>query len=513
MKRLLENKKVYSMIVLFIAILVMAVTNHEKTFLGSNQVTKNLFWNSEYLVYDSMVMSYQPGDDFLYGLGEMVPYNNGDFEYALTDEERGFLNGYSTTEKLIAVKDNEVTRIQYVEGHTLIFFNGDTAKVIESYPSGDGYLYVKYEADEIYSSKVQDSLKYLCIYNEAAGTYRQVGQTVPYESQVGLQGMIFSAFPKTFTVNQMITVYRWGLAFLYATVITFICYQIYKKYNLLFGVVFYAVTLLSPWMIGYSTNLYWVEFTWFLPMLAGLLCANHIDSRKHRILSYILVAFSIALKSACGYEYITTIMLSAIVFLLADFSTAIIERKDKKQVWLLFRTIFWMGIFALLGFAIVMIIHAYIRGGGNVYGGLRTIFYNDVLRRTIGGDASMFQDVYADSLNASVIMVVLRYLLFDTPIIFGVPGVLFIPLIALSFGGLIIGLKKGFFKKDMLALYIWLGIASVSWFVLGKSHSYVHTFMNFVMWYFGYVQIVFYCLIHAGRVLLMNIYRKRETLQ
>ena len=53
---------------------------------------------------------------------------------------------------------------------------------------------------------------------------------------------------------------------------------------------------------------------------------------------------------------------------------------------------------------------------GNIYNGLRAIYYNDVLRRT-HGDPNMFQGVYADSLNASVIRVVLRYLIFDTPVI------------------------------------------------------------------------------------------------
>lgn len=501
MKRLLENKKLRTLLVLLAAILVMAVTNHEKTFLGNNQTTKNLFWNSEYLVYDAMTMSYQPGYEYAYGLGEMYPFNQSNI-FLLTDEERGFYKGYSTTEKVIAVWDNENTRMLYTEGHIMIFLSGDKARILNTYSLEDGYLYVEYEADEIYSHAEQDSLKYVCLYNEKAGTYRQAGEMVLYESQIGLQGMIFSAFPKEFTVNQMITVYRWILAFLYAIAITLICYQIYKKYDLLFGVVFYVVSLLSPWMIGYSTNLYWVEFTWFLPMLAGLICANNVHSKKHRVFSYILVMFSVALKCACGYEFITTIMLSAIVFLLVDLTVAVIERKDKKEILHLFKTSFFMGIFALLAFAIVLILHAYIRGEGDLFGGLRAIYYNDVLRRTIGGSAEMFQDEYSASLKSSAIVVILRYLLFETPIIWGVSGFLFIPFIAVSFFGLVYGVKKGVFEKKILVLYIWTGIATVSWFVLGKSHSYVHTFMNFVLWYFGYIQVMFYTIVRIGKVFI-----------
>ena len=33
---------------------------------------------------------------------------------------------------------------------------------------------------------------------------------------------------------------------------------------------------------------------------------------------------------------------------------------------------------------------------------------------------------------------------------------------------------------------------TLSWIILGKSHSYIHTHINFVLWYFGFVQICLY---------------------
>ena len=36
---------------------------------------------------------------------------------------------------------------------------------------------------------------------------------------------------------------------------------------------------------------------------------------------------------------------------------------------------------------------------------------------------------------------------------------------------------------------------TLSWFVLGKAHSYIHTHMNYVLWYFGFVQISIYIII------------------
>lgn len=506
MEKLQQNKSLCRILIVLLAILTMTVTNYSKVLQGGDSITRALYWNSENLVYNAMVLNYQNSVSSPYGLSDLYPYS-GTYLGGLTDETQGFFEGYSDTEYLIAVNDNENTRRHYAPGNTIIFFNGDKADVISNY-SEEGYLFVEYEADEMYSWLEQGDLRYVVVYNNEDERYMKMGENVPYESQIGLQGKIFTMFPKNFTIDQVTTVYKGILAFLYATVITLICYGIYKKYNLEFAIVFYVVSLLAPWMIGYSTNLYWVEFTWFLPMLFGIFCANHIESKSVRMITYVGVLLAVALKCACGYEYITTIMLSAIVFLLADFTIALLERKDAKVVKRLFWTIFWIGIFALLGFAIALVWHGYIRGDGDVFSGLKSIYLYDVLRRTFG-DANMFQDVYAESLNASIIRVLLRYFLFKTPLILGIPGILFIPLVMISFAAVVCGVWKKKCSKEMLALYIWMGIASVSWFVLGKSHSYIHTEMNFAMWYFGYIQIIFYVMIEAVLDGLKRVKEKR----
>ena len=51
------------------------------------------------------------------------------------------------------------------------------------------------------------------------------------------------------------------------------------------------------------------------------------------------------------------------------------------------------------------------------------------------------------------------------------------------------------FRSEFVALYIVTFLTSVSWFVLAKSHSYVHTHINFVLWYMGYVQVCLYVIV------------------
>ena len=507
MKKILQNKKVYTALILVVATMILSITSYTKVFMSNDGITRDLYGNSMSLVYDVIAMRYQNENGIQYGLGYLYPYN-GTFISGITDESIGVEQGYSTSEKMLVVADNEVTEREYQTGNTLIFLSGDKADVIES-RAENGYLYVYYDAEEVYSVDTQGELKFVCVYNNEEDRYMRIGDVQPYESQLGLQGKLLCALPKSMIMHEVIVFGKMMLALLYGLILTLICYGIAKKYNVLFGVVFYLVTLLSPWMIGFSTNLYWVEFSWFLPMLIGLFCANHIDSKKARIFSYVAMIFAVAFKSACGYEYISTIMLGSIVFLLTDLTCALIERKDKAQIKRLFSTTFFTGLSSLMGFVVAILSHAYLRGQGDVFSGLKAIYYIDVCRRTYG-DPSMFQDVYADSLNASVFSVVLHYLGFDKSIILGVSKWVFIPLIAISFLILVIGLMKKKVEKKYLVLYLWLGVTAVSWFVLGKAHSYIHVTMNYVMWYFGYMQIIFYVPIQAAVNGIRQVGRKKK---
>ena len=164
---------------------------------------------------------------------------------------------------------------------------------------------------------------------------------------------------------------------------------------------------------------------------------------------------------------------------------------------ILLRATFFVGLAALMGFVVAIMIHGYIRGDGNMIAGIKEIYASDVLRRTLGGQSGNFSDVYAESLEAPIWYVIARYCLFQTPLLLGIPGIIFIPLVILSFGMLVYGVVRKKRPGDMMALYVWLGLMCISWFVLGKAHSYIHTFLNFVMWYMGFVQMICYVPIQA----------------
>ena len=136
--------------------------------------------------------------------------------------------------------------------------------------------------------------------------------------------------------------------------------------------------------------------------------------------------------------------------------------------------------------------HAGIRGNGSILEGIKTIYEGDVLRRTSGGQINDFSAMYYESFNASAWEVICKYFTFSTEIITGIRGNLF-PLLSIT-PLVLFAYEYKNQKLDwvLVSQYLYFMLTAVSWFALAKSHSYIHTHMNFVLWYFGFVQICIY---------------------
>lgn len=312
----------------------------------------------------------------------------------------------------------------------------------------------------------------------------------PYTSNAGLQGHVFRLLGGLGGQRVLRLFCAVGAAAVFMALVLLLR----QKYNALLAGCFYVVFWLSPWVVNFAGNLYWVEFTWFLPMVVGLLCAWKIDEKKYRWACYGGAFLTVLVKCLCGYEYVTAAMMGLIAFPLADLAAALGQR-DKKRTKRLLLATFLLGACALAGFAAALLIHGYLKGGGSLGEGLRLILEQDVLRRTTGGDMAQFEAAYWSSFNASIAETLYKYLQFDTQIITGVPGNLF-PLLALLPAVLFV-VDWHHARLDLrdLTLYVATALAAVSWIVLAKSHSYIHTHLNFVLWYFGFIQVCFYVIL------------------
>lgn len=157
----------------------------------------------------------------------------------------------------------------------------------------------------------------------------------------------------------------------------------------------------------------------------------------------------------------------------------------------------------MLAFAAVLLIHSGMRGN-SILDGLQNIYEYDVKRRTYG-DAHDFNNIEIQkSLNATVWTVLREYFAnWSTDVVKYLPGEIFPWLIGIVFA--LCGLSRNW--KALVAFIYALSIP-LSWYILAKSHSEVHVFINFVLWYMLFIPLMFYHIGYFG-VRLFNMLTSR----
>ncbi len=202
-------------------------------------------------------------------------------------------------------------------------------------------------------------------------------------------------------------------------------------------------------------------------------------------------------------------MLFTISFFIIDFFIA----KDKKERIKILKTTFIVGIVCLIAFFAAIFAHSILKGEGNIIEGIKKIYTEDYLRRTgFTGNAHEFTGVSKVSIESTFLKTISRYFAWKTPIVTGIPGKYFkkmLFLVALILLYDLIRKKENAFR-DIIMLIVFLSV-TFSWFIFGKAHSYVHTHMNYVLWYFGFIQICLYLIVQfAIRIINKIIYIVKE---
>ena len=305
-----------------------------------------------------------------------------------------------------------------------------------------------------------------------------------YKSSFGIQGWIAYFFAKSgIPAKYCYYLLRLIYSFLLAVTLLAVGRQLVKAYDFLFAACFIGCLCFLPkGIIDYGPNVYWLSFSWFIPMLGGLIALNYPGKR---FFAYIIVFVGVFLKSLCTYEYITCVMLGSVLFLFAEYLAAPERRK------IILRELFGVSIAALAGFMAAVLIHDYARSGTGLLDGLNQIYKNDVLRRTWGAEAYPSDP----SLNSSVFYVLLKYLV-------NVPGgIIASGMLILSLTSCVDAKNKNLEIKHDVILLVLSFLTSISWFVLAKGHSWVHVFVNYILWYVAFVPAALYVFLRQRIIL------------
>jgi hypothetical protein len=144
---------------------------------------------------------------------------------------------------------------------------------------------------------------------------------------------------------------------------------------------------------------------------------------------------------------------------------------------------FVVGLFATLAAHLAILSREL---GG--FSAARTAF-GETFGKRVGGNASSLPAMYKESVEAKVLPVIWTYL-DDKDVFFGVTAVGLILLCVLAAIVVSAKAREGEIPPERLPSYRALGAALIagvfaplSWYVLAKPHSYIHTHLNFVVWY------------------------------
>lgn len=310
-----------------------------------------------------------------------------------------------------------------------------------------------------------------------------------YKSHPGFQGIVFGLFDSltNFPASTNLEIFRGSVALASSVVIALIAAWIAVEFGWLAAVLTLLFSAISQWMILPAGSLYWNLWAFFLPFVCGMFLLENASRKNNfpafKIYSVIFVTALIKILFA-GFEIITTALVMATV----PFVYIAIRDKWKLKVFLqrvtLLGVTLALATMAGLGTLILQIAAA----DGSLKSGV--YYVRDTFIRRAAGNPDEFRGEYAESLKASHLEVIGKYLntqafsvgnisivYWQLIVLFAVFTLLYLyrHRVTLRTNSSIIGIA--------LVVTTWYSIlAPLSWYVIFKPTSYIHTFLFPIAW-------------------------------
>ena len=316
-----------------------------------------------------------------------------------------------------------------------------------------------------------------------------------YTSSVGLQGIVLGGLLRATGLDpvRFSQLAASGCALLTAGVLAIFLVSAARIFGTLAANIGVFLTALSPVLLSFAPSLYWCTFLLFAPFVCVWtlypLCAA---SWKGRLALLSAVFTLVLLKSLCGYEYITSVVLSTLGPVVFHRCRA----GDFRRRWAELLT--WPAV-GSAAFAAALVLHVvqlqHFLGGGAI-----DTIVDRARCRTFAGDARLETPmVFASSLNSLLpenvaypVNCFLRYfelpamilpggcqeIDFRTPVVYGL-GMLFYGLVPK---------RKPPRQLRSLTWAVGCGLAaSLSWQVCAVNHMCVHFHLNQIVFWIPFL--------------------------
>lgn len=319
-----------------------------------------------------------------------------------------------------------------------------------------------------------------------------------YIHSVGLQGTMYAYTAKIFRllgVNAktiggilwcMNAAICWGVFLLFAV-------WAFCEMGRLAGIAVVYSIFAVTWMNDAITNLYWVIWSFFLPTVVTAFMGRALWKQMNKNTEstripieggWLLLLLLVTLfRFLCGFEFTSTVMISAEVpiffYFIKDF-----ENKEKRKYW--FRQMEKVGVVLLISFCAAMLVWLFMQIR---YMGLEKALLEIV--KTIAARTGVMKsaldenamNVLSESLDAPRMQVV-QLMVFNQWPAMGKMYILHI--LVLTF---LLQAAKSFLIKEnkanmikFMAVYMLSLAAPLSWFYLASGHTYIHYFIDVILW-------------------------------
>jgi hypothetical protein len=336
------------------------------------------------------------------------------------------------------------------------------------------------DSDGLVLARLQETIS-----NGIFSYYGALGVDGSYNSQFGLASwlntVIVSAVPTelSFKLSLLYTICAVGNAILLSTFLSYV-----RK---AFGVLPFLAALLiliQPWPTAMLHSIYWSIWIKFLPALAFALS---MKLNLSKVKTLVIVFISSLITFLSGYEFVTVTFFSALslIFFIQDFDTRPLRSKVK--------SFSEVALTVISAFVLALMIHLLqirliLKGTDSAIEYLSSTIY----KRT-GVSSNSVDSIYLESLGSSPLSVLDRYL--GVPV-FGAPEVFpLISLFTMTFlftltlicANLAVAISDSV-QKELTVLKFtqsWLVglLGPIGWILLARPHSFIHTHINFALWY------------------------------
>jgi len=320
-----------------------------------------------------------------------------------------------------------------------------------------------------------------------------------YVSQIGLQGMGFGFLDRILPLSgyAAASAFRLLNVLLFVGLILMLARWAVREFHWLAGVFIVAGCMFSPWLVVAARNLYWAPWTMLLPFIA-ILYLHWLEQRRAREIRqwiYFGAAFlTMFIRAGSGLEFFTAILISI------ELPTIFYGIRDKWDIRRYLRRSVWIGLGggAAVVAAIGVNLWQRIAYSGSFATSVRHLLHNAFYRTGLFDQGIDIAAAKQDSLEAPLAQVIHMYLHGGRPLVLNDRMGELLLILAICAVCLFASTKYlpriAENRRTLAALAVMTGVgvlAPISWIVMARGHSYIHTHINHVLWHFPGVMLLF----------------------